>query len=1056
MKNFRLFFILLLFATAGTPFISKAQSVLDPADSVRTYDSTNRPAEPAWGQIGKWVRTPRQNWNTDEYKAYIYKGLAFRLKFPKSYNPTANDGKKYPMLIFWHGLMEAGTIYDNEFHLLLGCEMFKNAVDSGTFDGYVIAMQAQATLSGFFGSVNYQGMKEIIDYMVVNNKLDPFRVMNNGLSSGGIASIDMFLQNPGYISGLVTMSPPGNYTSTETINTMKFTPVWYANGGVDNNPPTTTADYNYSVMDSAGARFRKYTYPNNDHNTWDATWADRDFWPFMNRAYASNPWVLYGQTKFATGTPVNATIGLAPGFDEYQWRKDGVVITSATSRSIQATALGTYDARVRRGTTWSEWSRIPVQLVAASLPIKIEAEDYSSMTGIQTEFTADAGGGFNVAWQDDNDLMDYQVYIPTAGTYTVNFRVATMFNGPEFQLRNAAGSALATLTVPNTGNFQGWQTISAQVTLPAGQQRLRIYTTRANGGWNINWWEIQTGTVTPPSNKPPVVNAGSAQTITLPANSVQLSGTASDPDGTIASYNWSLVSGPSGSSFSAPSSAQTTVNGLVQGSYVFRLTATDNLGASGSGDVTVTVNAAPTGTTTRIEAENYSAMFGIQTEPTSDVGGGLNVGWQDNNDWMDYAVNISSAGTYTLNFRVASMFTGAQFQLRNASGTVLATLTVPNTGNFQAWQTISTSVSLPAGQQTLRIVTTQANGGWNINWWEIQGGTAPAPTNQAPAVNAGTAQTITLPTSSVQLSGTASDADGTIASYSWTQVSGPATASFSNAATAATTASGLTSAGSYTFQLTATDNAGASAYADLVITVNDAPPPPPTTNIHIEAETYTAMSGIQTETTTDAGSGLNVKGQDLNDWMDYSVNVPVAGVYTLNFRVANNSGGSQFELRSNGTALTRLSVPNTGGLQTWQTISIQVSLSAGQQTFRIATVKSKNPWNINWWEIVSTGTITTQRFMETETQTVQSGASLMAFPNPLTDQFTLSVNNAWQGRMKVEIINQMGVIQKQFTLDKHNAGAQNFSMAASGLPRGKYIVRVSMNNNAQALSIIKQ
>ena len=94
--------------------------------------------------------------------------------------------------------------------------------------------------------------------------------------------------------------------------------------------------------------------------------------------------------------------------------------------------------------------------------------------------------------------------------------------------------------------------------------------------------------------------------------------------------------------------------------------------------------------------------------------------------------------------------------------------------------------------------------------------------------------------------------------------------------------------------------------------------------------------------------------------------------------------------------------------------------------------------------------------MQSETQTVQSGASLMAFPNPLTDQFTLSVNNSWQGRMKVEIINQMGVIQKQFTLDKHNAGAQNFSMAASGLPRGKYIVRVSMNNNAQALSIIKQ
>ena len=59
----------------------------------------------------------------------------------------------------------------------------------------------------------------------------------------------------------------------------------------------------------------------------------------------------------------------------------------------------------------------------------------------------------------------------------------------------------------------------------------------------------------------------------------------------------------------------------------------------------------------RIEAENFIAMSGIQTEATADIGGGLDVGWQDNNDWMDYSVNVSSSGIYTANFRVASMFT---------------------------------------------------------------------------------------------------------------------------------------------------------------------------------------------------------------------------------------------------------------------------------------------------------------------------------------------------------------------------------------------------------------
>ena len=70
-----------------------AQSVLNPADVVVNYDSTHLPAQPAFGSIGKWVRTPRLNWNTDSFKCYFYKGRAFRLRFPRSYQPGVNDGK---------------------------------------------------------------------------------------------------------------------------------------------------------------------------------------------------------------------------------------------------------------------------------------------------------------------------------------------------------------------------------------------------------------------------------------------------------------------------------------------------------------------------------------------------------------------------------------------------------------------------------------------------------------------------------------------------------------------------------------------------------------------------------------------------------------------------------------------------------------------------------------------------------------------------------------------------------------------------------------------------
>ena len=118
----------------------------------------------------------------------------------------------------------------------------------------------------------------------------------------------------------------------------------------------------------------------------------------------------------------------------------------------------------------------------------------------------------------------------------------------------------------------------------------------------------------------------------------------------------------------------------------------------------------------KIEAENYNAMSGIQTEPANDAGSTLNVGWVDDNDWMDYDVNVATTGSYTLNMRVASIYDYGKINLRAANGTVLATIATPNTGGWQNWTTVSTTVLLNAGAQTLRIFADR--GGWNLNWFE--------------------------------------------------------------------------------------------------------------------------------------------------------------------------------------------------------------------------------------------------------------------------------------------------------------------------------------------------
>lgn len=123
----------------------------------------------------------------------------------------------------------------------------------------------------------------------------------------------------------------------------------------------------------------------------------------------------------------------------------------------------------------------------------------------------------------------------------------------------------------------------------------------------------------------------------------------------------------------------------------------------------------------RIEAERYCNMQGIQTENTSDEGAGLSVGWVDVGDWIDFNINVPTAGTYTVTYRVASESNTGQIQFLGTGGTLAAT-TVPNTGGWQTWRNVTANVSLSAGQQKIRLYASGA--GFNINWFQL---TASAP-----------------------------------------------------------------------------------------------------------------------------------------------------------------------------------------------------------------------------------------------------------------------------------------------------------------------------------------
>lgn len=207
---------------------------------------------------------------------------------------------------------------------------------------------------------------------------------------------------------------------------------------------------------------------------------------------------------------------------------------------------------------------------------------------------------------------------------------------------------------------------------------------------------------------------------------------------------------------------------------------------------------------------------------------------------------------------------------------------------------------------------------------------ASAPVNLPPVVNAGGNKNITLPTSSLTQSGSATDPDGTIVSYAWTQGINPTTATIASPTSAVTVISGMTVAGTYSFTLTATDNSGATGSQTITVIVNTAAPIAPIANAGSDQSiTWPVNSVSLSGSGTDADgvivaynwsklSGANAVIANPNS-QNTSVTFPQQGTYIFQLKVTDNSGLTGTDnvqvVVNKGTVTISFSAPTL--TQTW-------------------------------------------------------------------------------------------------------------------------------------------
>jgi Secretion system C-terminal sorting domain len=267
--------------------------------------------------------------------------------------------------------------------------------------------------------------------------------------------------------------------------------------------------------------------------------------------------------------PINATIVSGSGTDVdgiivgYAWTKisgpaGGTITNPGTAAtSITGLAQGVYEYELtvtdNQGATGKDTMRITVNNSINLPPIAFAGADQSivaaSMTA--TSSTLIAGMGFD----PDGIVVGYNW---------------TKISGP------SAGS------VTNPSN-----TSSTVTGLVIGVYQFELSVTDNNGAVGRDTMQI---TIVAPPNILPVANAGSDQAIVLPANSATLSGSGTDVDGTIVSYAWAQLSGPSNNVLLSTSGATAYVNNLVAGTYEFELTVTDNRGGTATDRVLVIVS----------------------------------------------------------------------------------------------------------------------------------------------------------------------------------------------------------------------------------------------------------------------------------------------------------------------------------------------------------------------------------------------------------------------------------------------------------------------------------
>jgi predicted peptidase len=229
-------------------------------------------------------------------KHWFVKGidtLPYRLLLPKDYDAS----KKYPLILFLHGAGERGS--NNEAQLMHGWSLFLRDSIREKFPAIVVFPQCPA--NSYWSNVQFvydsltkkrtfiflekgepsTAMKmviELLDELDYNYKLDDDRLYAGGLSMGGMGTFELVRRKPKMFAAAFPICGGANPATAKKIKRPGW---WVFHGAKDDVVPPELSQVMVDALKNVGAEVKFTLYPNANHNSWDAAFAEKDLLPWL-------------------------------------------------------------------------------------------------------------------------------------------------------------------------------------------------------------------------------------------------------------------------------------------------------------------------------------------------------------------------------------------------------------------------------------------------------------------------------------------------------------------------------------------------------------------------------------------------------------------------------------------------------------------------------------------------------------------------------------------------------------------------------------------------------